>query len=91
MLFPVPCSIFQSTPSSQKVTIPPPTPITIKIISIHTSFAEGDAARYVREPELDISIHTFFAEGDMNRVLMVVESEISIHTSFAEGDEFQFL
>ena len=56
--------LFQSTPSSRKVTKNFFMIFDNMYISIHTFLAEGDVVQTTCDPNTYISIHTFLAEGD---------------------------
>jgi len=59
-----PENIFQSTPSSQKVTIDHIEYDAFGCISIHTFLTEGDMDSAALPALWNISIHTFLTEGD---------------------------
>jgi len=62
-----PENIFQSTPSSQKVTIDHIEYDAFGCISIHTFLTEGDMDSAALPALWNISIHTFLTEGDSCR------------------------
>ena len=61
-------ALFQSTPSSRKVTNTYRYKSTEWLISIHTFLAEGDKKTVCNSYPRFISIHTFLAEGDSLKI-----------------------
>ena len=80
-------SKFQSTLSSQRVTIFWTCSFNEYRISIHTLLAESDACICVMANTFYISIHTLLAESDEEFNNGEYDYPISIHTLLAESDE----
>ena len=80
--------LFQSTPSSRKVTNNRCVCRDDRCISIHTFLAEGDIFAPFFRSVKNISIHTFLAEGDFLNIKgkCLYPCSISIHTFLTEGD-----
>ena len=65
-----------------------PSPLSIGVISIHTTLAGGDAAKVMaNNTSARISIHTTLAGGDLGFLFYPMRPFcISIHTTLAGGD-----
>jgi len=79
--------VFQSTPSSQKVTIDQPEPKYRNCISIHTFLTEGDPAGRPGALRGDLFQSTPSSQKvTENDHFGYLYSTISIHTFLTEGD-----
>ena len=79
--------LFQSTPSSRKVTRIPG--LTAPLLPFQSTPSSRKVTEHVDQPyrRRSISIHTFLAEGDTRKKSQQRLLQISIHTFLAEGDE----
>ena len=80
-------NIFQSTPSSQKVTAATDTFAKMAEFQSTPSSQKVTTIKRVEIICYTISIHTFLAEGDGSLGSNVCQQGISIHTFLAEGDK----
>ena len=87
-VFPVPISIFQSTPPVKAATIRFIVAYGVVVISIHAAREGGDSPSYSPRLSVHISIHAAREGGDPFYCLYVTTGVISIHAAREGGDCF---